>query len=271
MRGLFTCGILDVLMEQGIRFDGAAGISAGAVFGCTYKSMQPGRALRYNLAYGRDPRYMGLRSLIKTGDLYGADFCYREIPDELDIFDRETFRKNPMTFYVGATDVRTGRIVYHRCDRGDARDIEWMRASASMPLVSRVVEIDGYELLDGGIVAPIPYKYMEKLGYRRNIVILTQPKGYVKKSSKAMPLMERFLRRYPALVEAMRLRAGRYNRQTQILAEKERRGESLVLRPPAPLRIGRTERKPEELVRVYQTGRRVARERLPEIRAFLGQ
>ena len=141
MRGMFTCGVLDVMMRHGIAFDAAAGISAGAVFGCNYKSGQAGRAVRYNKQYCGDPRYCSLRSLLKTGDLYGADFCYRELPDVLDVFDRKAFRENPMAFYVGATDVRSGRCVYHECSDGGAEDMLWLRASASMPVVSRPVAV----------------------------------------------------------------------------------------------------------------------------------
>ena len=119
MRGLFTAGVIDVMMEQNIVFDGAVGVSAGAVFGCNYKSHQIGRVLRYNLAFCQDPRYCSMRSRIKTGDLFGADFCYRQIPDELDVFDREAYANSPMDFYVVGTDVRSGRAVYHNCLTGD--------------------------------------------------------------------------------------------------------------------------------------------------------
>ena len=141
MRGMFTCGVIDVLMRHGITFDGAAGISAGAVFGCNFKSGQVGRPIRYNKKYCADPRYCSVRSLIRTGDLYGADFCYRELPDELDVFDRIAFRDNPLQFFVGATDVQTGKSVYHLCTDGGSEDMLWFRASASMPVVSRPVRI----------------------------------------------------------------------------------------------------------------------------------
>ena len=137
MRGLFTCGVIDVFMEQGIEFDGAAGISAGAVFGCNFKSGQIGRPLRYNKNYSKDPRYCSIRSLLKTGDLYGVQFCYHELPEKLDPFDAEAFRNNPMAFYVGATDVATGKSVFHKCSDGGRMDIEWMRASSSMPVVPK--------------------------------------------------------------------------------------------------------------------------------------
>ncbi|MBR4173453.1 MAG: patatin family protein, partial [Clostridia bacterium] len=202
MRGMFTCGVLDVFMENGITFDAAAGVSAGAVFSCNYKSGQIGRAIRYNKKYAKDPKYCSLRSLVRTGDLYGADFCYREIPDVLDIFDKEAFRENPMPFYVGATDVMTGKPVYHNCTKCDETDMLWMRASASMPLLSNIVEVDGYRLLDGGISDPVPYKHMEDLDYNRNVIILTQPKTYRKGRSRAVPLMKLMMKKYPAVVSA---------------------------------------------------------------------
>ena len=161
MRGMFTCGVMDILMENSVTFDGAAGISAGAVFGCNFKSGQIGRPIRYNKKYCRDPRYCSIRSLIRTGDLYGADFCYRELPDVLDPFDRDTFARNPMAFYAGATDVKTGKCVFHLCTDGEQTDMLWFRASASMPMVSRPVRIGDHSYLDGGIADAVPYAYMQ--------------------------------------------------------------------------------------------------------------
>lgn len=269
MRGMFTCGVIDVLLENGVRFDGAAGISAGAVFGCNFKSGQVGRALRYNKQYCADPRYCSIRSLIRTGDLYGADFCYRELPDELDVFDRKAFVANPMEFYAGATDAATGECVYHRCEDGGDTDMLWLRASASMPLVSRPVEIDGRFYLDGGIADAVPYACMEKKGYDRNVIILTQPEGYRKKPAAGLPVMRLFLRRWPRLAEAMAVRHEMYNRQMEEISRRERDGISLVIRPPEALKIGHTEKNPAELDRVYQLGRREAAKRLSEICQFL--
>ncbi len=269
MRGMFTCGIIDVFLEEGITFDGAAGISAGAIFGCNLKSNQPGRALRYNKKYCADPRYCSIRSLIMTGDLYGADFCYRELPDKLDIFDREAFCKNPLKFYIGATDVKTGKAVYHLCSDGGKRDLLWMRASASMPAVSRVVAADGYELLDGGIADAVPYEFMEKQGYTRNVIVLTQPEGYRKEKSRGMAFFRLMLRKYPAVIRAMESRHEMYNRQLDEIRMREEQKAAIVLRPPEPLAIKRTEKDPRELQRVYDIGRRAALYRLPEIKAFL--
>ncbi len=269
MRGMFTCGVIDVLLENRIRFDGAAGISAGAALGCNFKSRQSGRGVRYNKKYCRDSRYCSLRSLIKTGDLYGADFCYRQLPDVLDPFDRETFRKDPTEFYVGATDVKTGRCVYHKCSDGGETDMKWLQASASMPFVSKPVAVDGYRLLDGGIADAVPYAYMESLGYNRNVIVLTQPEGYAKHKSAALPLVKLMLRKYPAVAGAMAIRHEMYNRQMAEIKDREQKGVSLVIRPPQALGIGRTEKNPDELERVYQIGRRAAADALPEIKRFL--
>ncbi len=269
MRGMFTCGVVDVLMENEIHFDGAAGISAGAVFGCNYKSGQIGRAIRYNKNYCRDPRYCSFRSLIMTGDLYGADFCYRELPEVLDPFDTETFEKNPVEFYVGATNVENGKCIFHKCSDGKGKDVQWMQASASMPLASRPVAIDGYLLLDGGISDSVPFKFMESKGYNRNLIILTQPDGFVKKKSGVIPLLKLTSRKYPAIIKAMARRHEMYNRQMDEIKEREEKGISFVIRPPEALGISRTERNPEELERVYQMGRREAERRLPELRRFM--
>ena len=256
-------------MEEGIGFDGAIGVSAGAVFGSNYKSNQPGRVIRYNLRFCQDPRYSSFRSLAKTGDLFGADFCYREIPDHLDPFDREAYESSPMDFYVVATDVHTGKPVYHNCRKGDREDLDWFRASASMPLAARIVEVGGYQLLDGGISDSIPLKYLESVGYDRNVVILTQPMGYEKKKNKALPLMKAAYSQYPDLLKTMARRQDVYNETTAYIREKERRGEVFVIRPEAALKIKRVEHDRAKIQAVYDQGRAVARKRLPALREFL--
>ena len=151
MRGMFTAGVIDVMMEHGIPFDGVIGVSAGAAFGCNYKSGQIGRVVRYNTRFCRDKRYGGFRVLLKTGDYYSKQFCYEEVPLYHDIFDFDAFESNPREFHVVCTDVETGRPVYHLYGDRNDHAFEWIRASASMPLVSRIVEIDDFKLLDGGI------------------------------------------------------------------------------------------------------------------------
>ena len=269
MRGLFTCGVLDVLMEHNVEFDGAVGVSAGAAFGCNYKSRQPGRVIRYNKKLAHDPRFSGIRCFLKTGDFYGAEFDYHTLPNEIDIMDSETYRANPMEFYYVCTDLNTGKAVYHKSEELTYDDLEWMRASASMPLVSRVVKIDGYELLDGGISDSIPLKFFQSRGYGKNVVILTQPEGYVKKKNKWLPLLRIALRRYPRAVRALATRHIRYNRQTAYVRAEEKRGNCLVIAPEKPLGIGSTEHDPEVMQRVYETGRREGEKRLSKILSYL--
>ena len=168
MRGMFTAGVLDVLMEHNIQLDGAIGVSAGAVFGCNYKSHQIGRTIRYNTEYCTDRRYASFGNLLRTGNLYSEQFCYHTVPEKLDPFDTEAFRENPMDFFVVCTDVRTGEPIYHKCRTGDAEDIRWMQASASMPLAAKIVKIGHYQLLDGGVADSIPVRFFESIGYKRN-------------------------------------------------------------------------------------------------------
>ena len=269
MRGMFTAGIMDVMMEQGIEFDGAIGVSAGAAFGCNYKSKQIGRVIRYNTRFSQDKRYGGFRVLLKTGDFYSRDFCYGEIPSVLDVFDFDTYEQNPMEFYAVVTDVETGEAVYHKHESRDDHGFEWIRASASMPLVSRMVEIDGRKYLDGALADSIPVEFFESLGYDRNIVILTQPLGFRKKPASLMPLMKLYYRKYPKLLEAISTRHEHYNREIDYIRCQEEAGKLLVIRPLEALPIERTERDPEILRRVYEIGRQVAEARMDEIRKYL--
>lgn len=270
LRGIFTCGVIDVLMENGIIFDGAAGISAGAVLGCNIKSKQIGRGLRYNLKYCKDKRYHSFKSLRKTGDLFGVDFCYNELPNKLDIFDTETFKNNPLKFYAGTTKVSTGEAVFHECTTGDETDLLWFRASASMPIVSRVVEIDGEGYLDGGISVSVPYEFMENLGYNRNIIILTRPKGYRKKKTKHRLFLKHFLKKMPKIKELVLNRYITYNKEMDEIDDRESKCISLVIRPPKALDISKTERNPKKIQATYDLGRSEALKRLDEIKKFLG-
>ena len=270
MRGLFTAGILDVMLENRIRADGLIGVSAGAAFGCNYKSGQIGRVLRYNKKYCRDPRYCSWRSWLRTGDLFGADFCYHELPETLDPFDCDTFNADPMDFYLVCTDIHTGKAEYHRCPLADPECFEWMRASGSMPLVSRIVSIDGGQYLDGAMADSIPLRFFEKLGYARNLVVLTQPAGYLKKPSAAMPLLRLVYRKYPHLLQVMEDRHERYNESVRYAEEQAAAGRVLLLRPESPLPIKRITRDPDFLQKTYDLGRKEGEARLNELKTFFG-
>ena len=269
MRGMFTAGVLDVLMENGLVTDGAIGVSAGAVFGCNYKSHQIGRVIRYNTEYCNDKRYASFKNLVKTGNLYSEQFCYHEVPEKLDPFNEAAFAASPMDFFVVCTDVKTGEPIYHKCRKGDAEDVLWMEASASMPLAAKIVKIGHYGLLDGGVADSIPVRFFESIGYKRNLIILTQPKGYIKKKNKFLPAIRAKYFRYPAFVEAVADRHERYNETLSCISMLEQAGKDYVIRPPIPLEIGAMERDPDQLRRVYETGRAVAQIQVEKIRDFL--
>ncbi len=268
MRGLWTAGVIDVMMEHDIWPDGLIGVSAGAAFGCNYKSRQVGRAIRYNTKYARDSRYSGLKSWLTSGNYYNAEFGYHTMPKELDVFDDDAFNKNPMAFYVVCTDVLTGSPVYQLLSEATEETYDWIRASASMPLASKVVELKGRKLLDGGVADSIPLEYFESIGYHRNVVILTQPAGYQKEHNKLMALMRLSLRHYPKMIEAMDKRHLMYNRQLQYVAQAEKEGRCLVIRPEDKIPIGHISHDASQMRLVYEQGRRVGEKYLDRIKAF---
>ena len=268
MRGMFTCGVLDVLMEHGIEFDALAGVSAGVLFGCNYKSRQPGRGLRYNLRFKNDKRYMSWQSLWKTGDYVNAEFSYHTLPEVLDPFDKESYKRNPMKFYVTCTDIVSGKPVYKRIDEIDGDAMEWFRASASMPIFARPVTIGNYILLDGGITDSIPLKFIQDEGVEKNLVVLTQPLGYRKKPSKAIPLIKLFTRKYPRVTELMRIRHVMYNKQLDYIEEQVLAGNTMVICPKQALGIGRIEQDEKKMRFVYEQGRNIALENIAQIKSF---
>jgi predicted patatin/cPLA2 family phospholipase len=259
MRGLFTAGVLDVMMERNIKVDGIVGVSAGACFGCNYVSKQPGRILRYNINMKDEPRYMGLRPLLRTGNLMDPEFAYHILPEQIDIFDQDTYNKSSVEYHVVCTDVITGEPVYKKLTPPvDYEFFEWLRASSALPLVSKPVEVGGYQLLDGGMSDSIPLKYFQKQGFEHNIVILNQPLGFTKKRTKLMPLFHALMRKYPAVIEIMNRRHIMYNAQLEYLAQEEKAGRITIIAPDDTLPIGRTEQNVEKMKRVYQMGRKAA-------------
>ena len=268
MRGLFSAGICDVMMENDIWPDALVGVSAGAAFGCNYKSRQAGRAIRYNMRFARDARYSGWKSLVTTGNYFNAEFAYHTMPTQLDPFDGVAYDTNPMVFYVVVTDVETGQPVYQRLDKSSHDTYDWIRASASMPGVSRVVELEGRKLLDGGVTDSIPLAFAERIGCQRNIVVLTQPRGYQKGHNKLMPFMRLALRHYPEMVKAMDRRHIMYNQQLDYVAQAEREGRCLAIYPDEPIPIGHVSHDPQRMQQVYQMGRDTALRHLNDIISF---
>ena len=268
MRGLWTAGVTDVMMEHDVWPDGLIGVSAGAAFGCNIKSRQIGRAIRYNMRFANDARYSGWRSLLTTGNYFNARFGYHTVPKKYDIFDDNAFNQNPMEFIVVCTDVETGKAVYQPLSEANYDTYEWIRASASMPLVSKVVKLDGRKLLDGGVADSIPLEYFESIGYRHNVVILTQPEGFIKSQNSLFPLMRMALRKYPAFVEALANRPNMYNQELAYVAKAEEEGRCLVIRPDDWIPIGHISHNPDEMLRVYELGRKVGERYIEQIKDF---
>lgn len=269
MRGLFTAGVLDVLMENNIIFDGVIGVSAGACFGCNYVSGQIGRTIRYNIANAKNKDYCSITSLLKTGDIFGAQYCYHELPEKLDVFDVKAFNESETEFYAVVSDVITGKPVYHRIEKMEDDGLEWIRASASMPLVSNIVVIDSEKYLDGGVTDSIPVKAFEQMGFDVNVTVLTKPRGYRKSSNKLMPIIKRWYKNYPSFIHANEVRHIRYNEQLQDVFDSEKAGSNFVICPKSPLPIGHICHDKDVMKEVYELGRTQALEQLPALLRFL--
>lgn len=252
MRGLYTAGVLDVFMEHGIRFDGVIGVSAGAIHGCSYVSEQLGRGLRYYKKYCTDWRFMSKKSLIKTGNIVGVEFCYHEIPDKLDPYDHDAFERSETEFYVGCTNIETGEPEYvHITDMRN--EIDYVRASATLPFVSKNVEINGKKYLDGGCTDSIPFEAFQEMGFETSVLILTRPSDHVRKPEH--PILAKLkYRKYPKLVSALTNHHIRYNDTLKRIAELEKAGKIFVIRPERALEIGRLENDPEKIQSVYDIG-----------------
>ena len=267
MRGIYTAGVLDVLMENNIVFDGVIGVSAGAIHGCSMVSGQNGRSIRYYKNYHKDKRFMSFHNWLRTGDLVDEEFCYHIIPEELDPYDNEAFLKSETKFYVTCTNLETGKAEYIRM-QNMFEDIDYLRASASMPYVSRIVEKDGMKLLDGGCSDSIPLSQFIKMGYNRNVVVLTRPRGYRKKPEKK-GLARLVYRKFPKFVETLEKRPKVYNMTVKYIEKLERDGKVFVIRPSEPLKVGRMSHDEAEIAATYEAGRREAMACLDKLKTWL--
>ena len=267
MRGMYSAGVLDVFIEQGVHVDGIVGVSAGACFGCNLFSGQKGRVLRYNQRFAGDPRNVSLRSWLTTGDIVNKKFAYYVIPTTYDLFDEEAFEAYGGEYWVVVTNVETGEAEYMQMHHL-LNDIEMMRASASMPFCSRMVPIGGKKYLDGGIADSIPVRACLDMGYDKVIVILTQPADYVKGPMNEK-LIRAVYRKYPNLCKTLCDRHNRYNAQAADVAQLERAGKVFVIRPKEALNIRRLEKDPDELARVHQIGLTDGEAAMDALRAYL--
>ena len=253
MRGLYTGGVLDCLMDQRIQTDYVIGVSAGACNGVSYVSGQRGRNLRINTEYVTDKRYVGVHNLLHTGSMFGMDFIFDEIPHRLDPFDYTAFLASPCEFVAGVTDVLTGRPAYFgREDMQGHSTI--LRASSAIPCFSPMVPYKGRDYLDGGTSDPIPVRRALADGCDKVVVVLTRERGFVKQPESGRAVYRRKYKAYPAMIEALERRHEIYNETLAFLRTLEADGTALVIAPEAPLGLSRFEKKVENLKRAYETG-----------------
>ena len=268
MRGTFSAGVLDFFMEKGVRIDDVYGVSAGACLACSYLCGQIGRGLRVWTNYIDDKRYCSLESLLRTGDLFGAELNYKLVPFELDPLDDDAYARRNARFRAVVTNVDTGRAEYPLVENM-RRDVQLVRASASLPLISNIVEIDGKRYLDGGIADSIPIRQSLADGFTRNVILLTQAEGYRKTPNKAMPLIKLKYRKYPRFIEAVRTRHERYNEALRLAEMEQQAGRAFIIRPDEAPDVGRVEKDAEKLRALYAAGYAVAKREYDRLMAFL--
>ena len=268
MKGMYTAGVLDFFLDKGIEFSSVYGVSAGACHMCSYLSKQRGRSLDVNVDYLDTRRYCGLESLLTTGDLFNVNICYHLIPEHLNPYDYEAFNQYKGKAFSVATDIVTGRPVYFRI-RDMKADIDKIRASASLPLVSRNVKIGDRYYLDGGISDSIPLQQSIMDGNRKNVVVMTKEVGYVRKPSTQLGLVKMRYARYPKVYELMARRHTSYNEQLEYIERQQELGNAFVIRPKAASAVARVEKDTEKLKALYQQGYDEAAECYEELLKFL--
>ena len=267
MRGMYTAGVLDVFLENNIKIDGIVGVSAGVLFGVNYLSKQKGRAIRYNKKYANDKRYMGIHSLLKTGNIVNKEFAYYEVPINLDKFDEENYEKSNTKFYATITNVETGKPEYIQLTNV-FEQMEILRATSSMPFVSKIVELETGKYLDGGISDSIPIDKCRQLGYDKIIVVLTRPLWYRKKKANKF-LSQIVYKKYPNLIKSIQTRYKKYNDTVEKIIDLESKKEIFVIRPSKTIKIKRIERDANKLQEMYDLGVQDCKVKLDELKKFI--
>ena len=268
MRGIFTAGVLDFFMKNNITFDNIIGVSAGACHATSYVSNQPGRSFDVSTKYLGDKNYCGLYSFLKTGDIFGAEMIYKTIPDILDPIDFETFNKNPMKMQAVITNARTGKAEYPYIS-DVKRDTVYIRASSSLPIVSKAVKIGNEEYFDGGVADSIPIRQSEKEGFLKNVVVLTRPRDYRKKPGGKGAIAKIALHRYPCVIEAMAKRHVIYNSTLDYIKEREKSGNVFVIAPSCDLGLARIDKNIKRLKGAYLAGYNEAERLFSQMTDFL--
>jgi predicted patatin/cPLA2 family phospholipase len=254
MRGVYSAGVLEYFLEREIFFPYVIGVSAGACNAASYLSRQKGRNHTVNIKYATDPRYLSWRNFVKKREIFGMDFIFNEIPNSLVPYDYEAFYSNQSEFVIGTTDCLTGKPVYYAKKDYGSEMLTVLKASSSLPLIAPEVSYNDRVLLDGGISDPIPIKKAQTDGYKKNIVILTQNIDYEKKPTRYQFLIKRLYPNYKGLQKAIETRYKTYNDTISHINQEEKSGNIIVLRPKEPLEVGRLERDPRKLERLFNRG-----------------
>lgn len=253
MKGAYTTGVLDFFLEKGIEFSRVYGVSAGAIHMMSYLSRQKKRSINIGIKYAKDKRYCSVESLVRTGDIFNADMCYNLIPRKYDPFDNEAYLRYKGKAFAVVTNIETGKPEYLRIKDG-FEDLQKIRASASLPLVSRNVEVDGKLYLDGGISDAIPIQKSILDGNEKNIVVLTKEVGYVRQPSGQLGAIKLRYMKYPQVYELMKNRHTSYNNTMEFLHRQQENGRAFVIQPKEPSDVGRLEKDPKKLIALYHTG-----------------
>ena len=270
MRGQFTAGVLDFFMDQKLFCERVIGVSAGALCGGNYVAGAAGRSSFINVKYCTDNRYLSMQSFVRTGNAYGRDFAFHEIPDVLDPFDKHAFNTSPMTLEVVSTNLETGEADYHEMRDYDA-DLDYLIASSSMPLVSKTIEADGKLLLDGGTADSVPLMHSLLTGAKKHIIVLTQASDYVKKPNKLMALLRQRYADYPYYLDRLAYRHYEYNRLYRWIAREEAAGRVFVIRPQKPVTVASMEHNADKLLDLYEQGLACAAEAWPALQEYLAK
>ncbi len=270
MKGIYTAGVLDFFLDKGIDFSSIYGVSAGAVHMCSFLSKQKGRARDVDVDYLGIGGYCGVRSLLTTGDLFNVKFCYELIPDYLNPYDHETFNRYEGKAYAVVTNIETGCPEYFRI-RDAKKDLVAVRASASLPLVSRNVKIGKGLYLDGGISDPIPIRKSIMDGNRKNVVIMTKETDYVRKpdSDANLALIKMRYLKYPKIYELMAKRHNSYNDTLEYMKKLEAEGGAFVIRPSVKSDVGRIEKDKDKMLKLYEIGYEDAKNQYEALIAYL--
>ena len=269
LRGIYTAGVLDVLLDNNVKVDKIIGVSAGALFGVNYKSNQSGRALRYNLKYCNNKNYMSFHSLLTTGNIVNKEFCFEKLVNELDPFDFETFSNNRIDFYATVTNVETGKAEYHLIkDLRNEKDSEYLRASGSMPFISQIVEIDGKKYLDGAIADSIPVDKMLTMSVDKIIVVPTRPIDF-RRRKKTTILNKLKYKKYPLFADKLSNRYKMYNKEVERIIDLENQGKVFVIRPSRFVNIKRLEKNPKIIQEMYDLGVSDTKSKLKELKKYL--